>query len=100
MIRIIVKDVAKGTYPSYNRSFNGTWIYEIFQGQKEVLTHDKTMPGVTVQFQNRYDPASTIVYCPNIEDAIEIVEYQEKHRDAIHRSQERLANYIREHKMY
>jgi len=100
MIKQIIKDIENGTYPSYNRSFNGTWIYEIFQGRKEVLSHDKTMPGVTVQFQNRYDPASTLKYCDNIGDAIEIVEYQEKHRNAIHKSQERLANYISKHKMY
>ena len=100
MIKAIVKDVESGTIPAYNRSFNNTWLYEIHKGKKQMYSEDETMPGVTMYFQNRHDPATTIVYCPNINDAIEIIEYQETNRIAIERSQKALGEYIRKNKMY
>ena len=100
MINTIVKDVENGTTPTYKRSFNGQWLYTIYKGKKQMYSEDETMPGVTMYFQNHRDPATTIVYCPNINDAIEIIEYQETNRIAIRESQQKLAAYIREHKMY
>jgi hypothetical protein len=100
MIKAIVKDVESGTIPAYNRSFNDTWLYKIYKGKKQMYSEDETMPGVTMYFQNRRDPATTIVYCPNINDAIEIIEYQETNRIAIHESQKALGEYIRKNKMY
>ena len=100
MIKAIVKDVESGTIPAYNRSFNKTWLYKIYKGKKQMYSEDETMPGVTVHFKNRRDPATTIVYCPNINDAIDIIEYQETNRIAIERSQKALGEYIRKNKMY
>jgi outer membrane protein assembly factor BamE (lipoprotein component of BamABCDE complex) len=101
MIKAIVKDVESGAIPAYERSFNDTFLYKIYKGKKQMYSdHDETMPGVTMYFQNRHEPATTIVYCPNINDAIEIVEYQETHRIAIERSQKTIGDYIRKNKMY
>lgn len=99
MIKTIVKDVENGKTPTYNRSFNEQWLYTIYMGKKKMYSQDETMPGVTVYFQNRRDPATTIVYCPNINDAIDIIEYQETNRVAIHESQKTLGEYIRKNKM-
>ena len=82
------------------RKYKTTTLYTIYKGKKQMYSHDETMPGVTIYFQNRYDPATTIVYCPNKSDAIEIIEYQENNKDAIHESQIALGNYIRKNKMY
>ena len=100
MIKTIVKNVENGTHPAYKRSFNGQWLYTIYTGKKQMYSEDETMPGVTMYFQNRRDPATTIVYCPDINDAIEIIEYQETNRDAIRESQQALGEYIRKTKMY
>ena len=100
MTKTIVKEVENGTTPTYNRNFNGQWLYTIYKGQKQIYSQDETMPGVTMHFQNRRGPASTIVYCPDINDAIEIIEYQETNRDAIRESQIALGEYIRKTKMY
>ena len=100
MTKTIVKEVENGTTPTYNRNFNGQWLYTIYKGQKQIYSQDETMPGVTMHFQNRRGPASTIVYCPDINDAIEIIEYQETNRIAIHKSQKALGEYIRKTKMY
>ena len=100
MIKTIVKDVENGTYPAYKRSFNGQWLYTIYTGKKQMYSEDETMPGVTMYFQNRRDPATTIVYCPDINDAIEIIEYQETNRINIYDAQKALGKYIQENKMY
>lgn len=100
MTKTIVKEVENGTKPTYNRNFNGQWLYTIYKGQKQIYSQDETMPGVTMYFQNRRGPATTIVYCPDINDAIEIIEYQETNRDAIRESQIALGEYIRKTKMY
>ena len=100
MIKTIVKDVENGTTPIYKRIFNGQWLYTIYKGKKQMYSEDETMPGVTMWFLNRRDPATTIVYCPDISDAIEIIEYQETNRDAIRESQIALGEYIRKTKMY
>lgn len=100
MIKTIVKNVENGTHPVYERSFNGQWLYTIYTGKKQMYSEDETMPGVTMYFQNRRDPATTIVYCPDINDAIEIIKYQETNRIAICKSQKALGEYIRKNKMY
>jgi hypothetical protein len=100
-IKQIVKNVENGTVVKHKRSYNHIFLYEIFKGKKLMYSeHDETMPGVTVYFQNKNDNATTIVYCANINDAFEIIEYQEKNRIAIHDAQKALGKYIREHKMY
>ena len=58
------------------------------------------MPGVTVYFKAHYGPETTIVYCDNLKRAYEIVEYQIKHKVAIHDAQQKLGEYIRANKMY
>jgi hypothetical protein len=100
MINTILKDVANGTCPAYDRSFNGQWLYKIYKGKKQMYSHDETMPGVTVFFKSHYGPETTIVYCDNLKRAYEIVEYQEKNRIAIHDAQQKLGEYIRKTKMY
>ena len=100
MTKTIVKDVENGTTPTYDRNFNGKWLYTIYKGKRHIYSEDDTMPGVTMHFQNRRGPTTTIVYCPNINDAIEIIEYQETNRDAIRESQQALGEYIRKTKMY
>lgn len=100
MINTILKDVANGTYPAYDRSFNGQWLYKIYKGKKQMYSHDETMPGVTVFFKAHYGPETTIVYCDNLKRAYEIIEYQETNRIAIHDAQKKLGDYIRKNKMY
>ena len=100
MTKTIVKNVENGITQTFNRNFKGQWLYTIYKGKKQMYSEDETMPGVTMYFQNRRDPATTIVYCPNISDAIEIIEYQETNRDAIQKSQKALGEYIRKNKMY
>ncbi len=100
MINAILKDVANGTYPSYDRSFNGQWLYKIYKGKKQMYSHDETMPGVTVFFKAHYSPETTIVYCDNLKRAYEIVEYQETNRIDIYDAQKKLGEYIRANKMH
>lgn len=101
LAKFLVDNVENGRYKNYERHYNGQYLYTIYKGQhKFYAKNDTTMPGVTVQFQAKYGPETTLVYCDNLNTAYEIVEYQEQHRDAICDAQKKLANYIRENKMY
>ena len=95
-----IKDIENGTHKKYRREYKNTHLYTIYKGKAMMYNNDETMPGVTVHFQNKNDNAATIVYCDNIKRANEIIEYQEKHKVAIHEQQQAIGNYIRKHKMY
>lgn len=99
MIQMIIKDVEQGKYPKYIRSFNNTFLYEIYKGKVLMYDEDKTMPGVTVKFQNHYEPSTTNVYCTDLKRANEIIEYQETNRVAIHEQQKSIGEYIVANKM-
>ena len=96
----IVDQVDNGRYKNYKREFNGQYLYTIYKGQKQMYSHDETMPGVTVYFKAHYGPEVTIVYCDNLKRAYEIVEYQENNRQSIKDAQQKLSKYIQENKLY
>jgi len=99
-IKTIIQEVESGKYPSFSRSFKSTHLYTIFTGKNQIYLPDPTMPGVTVHYQNRYEPSTTIVYCSDINRAIQLVTDIEKKKSAIHESQLKLGEYIRENKLY
>jgi len=99
-IKQIVREVENGKQKTFKRYFNATYLYTIHKGKALMYDEDETMPGVTVQFQNHYEPSTTSVYCPNVKRAYEIIEYQETNRGAIHIFQKALGDYIVENKMY
>ena len=100
-INRMIQEVENGTRPLLKGKYKTTELFTVYKGQKLMYSeHDKTMPGVTVYFQNKNDNATTIVYCADINDAFEIIEYQETNRIAIHDAQKALGEYIRKHKMY
>ena len=84
----------------YRREYKDQYLYTIYKGQKQMYSHDETMPGVTVYFKAHYGPETTIVYCDNLKRAYEIVAYQEQNRDSIKDAQQKLGDYIRKNKMY
>ena len=100
IIEARIKNVANGNFSSYNESFKDTFLYKVIKGKRNMYSYDETMPGVTIEFQNKNEPSTTLVYCDNIKRAIEIVEYQEANKVAIHEQQQAIGNYIRKHKMY
>ena len=99
-ISTMIQEVANGTRPILKGKYKTTELFTIYKGKKQMYSSDETMPGVTVQFQNKNEPSTTLVYCDNIKRAIEIVEYQEANKVAIHEQQQAIGNYIRKHKMY
>ena len=99
-INRMIQEVESGTRPLLKGKYKTTELFTVYKGQKQPYSHDKTMPGVTVYFQDHYGPATTIVYCDNLKRAYEIVEYQIKNKVAIHDAQKKLGEYIRENKMY
>lgn len=99
-MKTLIKEVENGTRPLLKAKYKNTWLFTVYKGQKQLYSHDDTMPGVTVYYQNRYEPTTTIVYCPDINRAIQLTTDIQNKRDAIHKSQQELGEYIRENKMY
>lgn len=95
-----IREVANDTLSGYDRTHEGVFLYRIYKGRHQLYSHDATMPGVTIEFQNKYDNSTSIVYCDNINRAIEIVEYQEANRDEIWVHQQAIGDYIRTNKLY
>jgi len=96
----MIQEVESGTRPLLKGKHQTTELFTVYKGKKQPYSHDETMPGVTVYFQDHYGPATTIVYCDNLKRAYEIVEYQIKNKVAIHDAQQKLGEYIRKTKMY
>ena len=99
-ISTMIQEVANGTRPILKGKYKTTELFTIYKGKKQMYLYDGTMPGVTVQFKNKNEPSTTLVYCDNIKRAIEIVEYQEENKVAIHEQQQAIGNYIRKQNMY
>jgi len=96
----MIQEVENGTRPLLKGKYKTTELFTVYKGEKLMYSHDSTMPGVTVYFQDHFGPSTTIVYCDNLKRAYEIVEYQIKHKIAIHDAQTKLTEYIQENKMY